>query len=142
MFITHKIFWVAAVAPVRALKKIYETEATERGKKIEKDKSSSKREKQILKYSKESLKEGNSTVYLLIIPSKVHCLNRPLITFSLCWKHEIYKLVFLILKKIKTFIVAALIALFQYFLTIQMYFVGIFIHIILLNTFLSIQDWI
>ena len=33
-----------------------------------------------------------------------------------------------------------LIALFQYFLTIQMYFVGIFIHIIFLNTFLSTQD--
>lgn len=31
-------------------------------------------------------------------------------------------------------------ALFQYSLIIQMYFVGIFIHIILLNTFLSTQD--
>lgn len=45
-----------------------------------------------------------------------------------------------ILKKKKTFTIVALIALFQYFLTIQMYFVGIFIHIILLNTFPSTQD--
>lgn len=56
-------------------------------------------------------------------------------------KTRIYLLVFFILKeKKKTFIIVALIALFQYFLTIQMYFVGIFIHIILLNTFLSTQD--
>lgn len=57
-------------------------------------------------------------------------------------KTQIYLLVFLILKKKKkrTFTIVALIALFQYFLTIQMYFVGIFIHIILLNTFLSTQD--
>ena len=34
-FIIHKFFWVAAVAPVRAIfKKKYETEETEQGKKL------------------------------------------------------------------------------------------------------------
>lgn len=41
--------------------------------------------------------------------------------------------------KKKTLTITALRALFQYFLTIQIYFVGIFIRIVLLNTFLSTQ---
>lgn len=41
--------------------------------------------------------------------------------------------------KKKNLTITALRALFQYFLTIQIYFVGIFIRIVLLNTFLSTQ---
>lgn len=73
---------------------------------------------------------------LSIIPSKVHHLVTDNI-FPMLKTQNLLIDIFDIKKK-KTFTIVALTTL-PVFLTIQMYYVGIFINIILFNTFLSIQ---
>lgn len=73
---------------------------------------------------------------LSIIPSKVHHLVTDNI-FPMLKTQNLLTDIFDIKKK-KTFTIVALTTL-SVFLTIQMYYVGIFINIILFNTFLSIQ---